>query len=121
LQGLFLQIDVTEIVVDKADKPNTLVDFFDAHSLTRERSAEINFLFEDADPSATGNQNCPVVERKGEFSDAAIGSRGLIDVGGELHSESLMRAVVVKLMNEGVEFSLSRKEVGAGWPGSFHF
>jgi hypothetical protein len=121
LQGLFVQIDVTEIIVDKADQPNTLVDFFDAHSLTRERGAEIDFLFEDADPSAACNQNGPIVERIGEFSDAAIWSRGrLIDVSGELHIESFMRAVVVKLMNEGVELGLLLKEVGTGRPGSLH-
>jgi hypothetical protein len=52
LQSLFLKIDVAEIVVHKTDKPNTVVDLSDAHGLTRERSAEINFLFENADPPA---------------------------------------------------------------------
>jgi len=47
----FLKIDVTEIVVHKAHQPNTVVDFHDNHGLTRKRSAEINFLFENADPS----------------------------------------------------------------------
>ncbi len=31
-----------------------------------------------------------------------------------------MRALVVKLVNEDVELGLLLKEVGAGWPGSFH-
>jgi hypothetical protein len=52
----------------KADQPDTLVDLFDAYRLTRERSAEIYFLFENADPSAAGKQNCAIVERIGEFS-----------------------------------------------------
>jgi hypothetical protein len=38
-----------------------------------ERGAEIDFLFEDADPSAVGNQSGPIVERTGEFPEAAIG------------------------------------------------
>jgi len=122
LQGFFLQIDVTEIIVHKADQPNTLVDFFDAHSLTRKRSAEIDLLFEDADPSAAGNQNGPIVERIGELSDAAVSSRGrLIDVGGKLHIESFMGALVVELMNEGIELGLLLKEVGSGGTGGFDF
>jgi len=82
--GFFPQIDVTEIIVHKADQPDTLVDLFDAYSLTCERSAEIYFLFENADPSAVGNQSCPIVERIGEFSDAPILPRGsLIDFDGD--------------------------------------
>jgi hypothetical protein len=117
LQSLLLKIDVTEIIVHKADQPNTVVDLFDAYSLTSERSAEIYFLFENADSSAVGDQNCPIVERIGEFSDAPIGPRGrFINVGGILHTESLMRALVVKLMNEGIELGLLLKEVGTGRP-----
>jgi hypothetical protein len=76
LQSLLLKIDVTKIIVHKTDKPNTFVDLFDAHGLARERGAKIDFLFENADPSAAGNKNCPIVERIGEFSDAAIWPRG---------------------------------------------
>ncbi len=122
MQSLLLKIDVTEIIVHKADQPNTVVDFFDAHSLTRERGTEIYFLFENADPSAAGDQNGPIVERIREFSDAALWSRGkLIDVGGELHIESFMGALVVELMNEGIELGLLLKEVGSGGTGGFHF
>ena len=97
MQSLLLKIDVTEIIVHEADQPDTLVDLFDAYSLTCERSAEIYFLFENADPSAVGNQSCPIVERIGEFSDAAILPRGsLIDFAGAPHSESLMWALVVE-------------------------
>ena len=81
MQSFLLQIDVTEIVVHKADQPNTVVDLFDTHGLTRERSAEIYFLFENADPPAVGNQSRPIVERIGEFSDAAVRAYGgLVDV-----------------------------------------
>ena len=122
MQGLLLQIDITEIVVHKANQPDTVVDLFDAHSLTSERGAEIDFLFVDADSSAVGNQSGPIVERVGELSDAAIGSRrGLIDVGGVLHIESFMGALVVEFMNEGIELGLLLKEVGTGGPGSFPF
>ena len=121
MQSLLLKIDVTEIIVHEADQPDTLVDLFDAYSLTCERSAEIYFLFENADPSAVGNQSCPIVERIGEFCDAAILPRGsLIDFAGALHIKSLMRALVVKLVNEGIELGLLLKEIGTSRPGSFH-
>jgi hypothetical protein len=42
--GFFLQIDVTEIIVHRADQPDALVDLFDAHGLTCERSAEVYFF-----------------------------------------------------------------------------
>ena len=54
MQSLLLQIDVAEIIVHKTVQPNTVVDLFDAHGLTRESGAEIDFLFENADPSAVG-------------------------------------------------------------------
>jgi len=122
LQGLLLQIDITEIIVHKADQPDTVVDLFDTHSLTCERGTEIDFLFVDADSSAAGDQSCPIVERIGEFSDAAIRPRRrYVDVGGVLHIESFMGALVVEFMNEGIELSLLLKEVGTGGPGSFDF
>jgi hypothetical protein len=80
--------------------------------LTCERGAEIDFLFVNADSSAAGDQSCAIVERIGEFSDAAIRARGrFVDVGGGLPVESFMGALVVELMNEGIELSLLLKEV----------
>jgi hypothetical protein len=85
------------------------------------RSAEIDFLFENADSSAAGDQNGPIVEGIGKLSDAAIGSRGrFVDVDGALHIESFMRTLVVELLNEGVELSLLLKEVGTCRPRSFY-
>jgi hypothetical protein len=40
--------------------------------LTRQRSAEIYFLFENADPSAVGDQSGAIVEGVRKFTDAAI-------------------------------------------------
>ena len=93
-------VEVSEIVVHKADQPDPIVDFFNTHRLTCERSAEIDFLFVNADSSATGDKSCPIVEGIGKLSDAAVRPRGgLVDVGGALHSESFMRALVVELAN----------------------
>jgi hypothetical protein len=45
--------------------------------LTCERSAEIDFLFVNADSSAAGDKSCPIVEGIGKLSDAAIADRAL--------------------------------------------
>jgi hypothetical protein len=90
--------------------------------LTCERGAEIDFLFVDADSSAAGDKSCPIVERIGEFSDAAIRPQGrCVDVGGTLHIQSFVWTLIVKFLNEGIELGLLPKEVGTGGPGRFHF
>jgi hypothetical protein len=82
LQGLLLPIDITEIIVHKADQPETVVDFFDAHRLTGERSAEIDFLAENTNSPAASDQRGSIVEGIREFSNAAIRAHGgLVDVG----------------------------------------
>jgi len=94
LQSLLPQIDITEIIVHKTNQPDTVVDLFDTHSLTCERGAEIDFLFEDADSSAAGDKNCPIVERLGEFSDAPILPRArLIDFAGVQSRRSVWRTL----------------------------
>jgi len=40
----FPQVDVAEIVIHKADQPNTFFDLLDPDRLTREDRAEINFF-----------------------------------------------------------------------------
>jgi hypothetical protein len=54
--------------------------------LTRESTAEIDFLFENADPSAIGDQSCPVVERIGELVVARCSS--VVVQGGGLASKT---------------------------------
>ena len=89
--------------------------------MTGQRSAEINFLFEDADSSAAGDQSCPVVERIGKLSDAAVRPRGrFVDIGGALHIKSFMRTLDVELLNEGVDLCFLLKEVGTWRPRSFY-
>jgi hypothetical protein len=76
LQSFLLKIDVTEIVVHKRHQPDAIVDLLDSDSLTRQRSAEIDFLSENANSPAAGNQHHAIVEGVREFSDAAIGPNG---------------------------------------------
>jgi alcohol dehydrogenase class IV len=67
LQSSFLQIDVAKIVIHKADQPNTFFDFFDAHSLTSEDRAEIDFFAVKTDTSAASDVDGFVVERIVQF------------------------------------------------------
>jgi hypothetical protein len=85
LQSFLLKIDVAEIIVHKADQPNTVVDLFDAHGLTGERGTEIYFLFEN-DPTAVGHQSCAIVERVG-----GIGSGIPSTLSQELPRESVAK------------------------------
>src|SRR5882762_5779301 len=72
LQSFFLQIDVAEIVLHKADQPNTFFDFFDPQGLSCEDRAEINFFAAQADASAVGDVNDAVEKRISKFWQAAI-------------------------------------------------
>ena len=67
MQSFFLQIDVAEIVIHKADQPSTFFDFFDPHRLPREDRAEINFFSVKTDPSAVGHVDGAVVKRIIQF------------------------------------------------------
>ncbi len=44
LQSFFLQIDVAEIALHKADQPNTFFDLLDTDSLTSKDRAEVDFF-----------------------------------------------------------------------------
>src|SRR5467141_5029745 len=78
LQSFFLQIDVAEIVLHKADQPNTFVDFFDPQGLPCKDRAEINFFAVQTDASAVGDVNDAVVKRISKFWQAAIAADGEI-------------------------------------------
>src|SRR5258707_3430907 len=67
LQSFFLQIDVAEIVLHKADQPNTFFDFCDPQGLSCEDRAEINFFAVQADASAVGDANEAVVKRISKY------------------------------------------------------
>ena len=103
-------------------EPYAIVNLLDADGLTGQRSAEINFLFENANFPAVSNQSGAIVEGVRKFTDAAIGPRGrFIDVGGALHFESFLRTFVVELANESVELGLLLQEVATGRACSFDF
>jgi hypothetical protein len=51
LQSFLVQVDITQIIIHKADEPDTAVDFLDANGLASERCAEIDLLARPYDPS----------------------------------------------------------------------
>ena len=63
MQSFFLQIDVAEIVIHKADQPNTFFDLLDPNRLPREDGAEINFLAVETNTPAVGDVNGAVMKR----------------------------------------------------------
>jgi hypothetical protein len=74
LQSSFLQIDVAEIVIHKADQPNPFFDFFQTDCLTSENRAEVNLFAVETDASAADDLDGLVVERIVQFGQATIGT-----------------------------------------------
>jgi hypothetical protein len=75
LQGLLLQVEVTEIVVHEACEPNSLVDLLDAELLTGEDGRDVDLLAMQAEASASRDENVAVVERIGQLGEAAVAAR----------------------------------------------
>jgi hypothetical protein len=63
LQGFFLQIDIPQITIHKADQSDIVVNFFDADRLSGEYLAEIDLFTPQTDSAATGDHDGLVVER----------------------------------------------------------
>jgi hypothetical protein len=61
LQGSLLQIDISQIIVDEGDDPNSLVDFSDAEPLSGQDGGNVDFLSVDADTAASGDEDIAVV------------------------------------------------------------
>ena len=62
MQGSLLQIDISQIIVDEADEPNSLVDLLDAEALSGQDSGDVDFLSVDADTATGGDEDVAVVE-----------------------------------------------------------
>jgi hypothetical protein len=57
LQGFLFQVDISQIIVDEADEPNSLVDLLDAEPLSGQDGGEVDFLSVDADTAAGGDED----------------------------------------------------------------
>ena len=57
-----LQIDIAQIIVHKTDQPNAFVDFLNAKGLPSKGCADVDLFAVDADSSAGGDEDRPVME-----------------------------------------------------------
>ena len=71
-----LQIDVPEIVLHKADQPNTFIDLLDTDSLTSKDRTEVDFFTVQTNAPTVGDVDHLVVERVVEFRQSAVGAGG---------------------------------------------
>jgi hypothetical protein len=51
-----LQIEVSQIIIHKADQPDIVMNFFDADRLNGEDGAEVDLFAAEADASANGRR-----------------------------------------------------------------
>jgi hypothetical protein len=72
LQGLLLQVEVTEIIVHEAGEPNAVVDLLDAEPLTGQHGGDVDPLAMQAEASAGGDDDVPIMEGIGQFRQAVI-------------------------------------------------
>jgi hypothetical protein len=70
LQGFLLQLEVSQIIVPKADEPNAVVDFLDAELLSGEHGREVDPLAMQTETSAGGHENLAIVEWIGQYGKA---------------------------------------------------
>src|SRR5262245_12394338 len=75
LQGLLLQVEVSEIVMHEADEPNAVVDFLDAELLAGQHGRDVDLLAMQAEPSAGRDDDIAVMEGIGQVRQAGIGAR----------------------------------------------
>jgi hypothetical protein len=74
LQSLFLQSDLAEIVIHKADQPNPFFDFLQTDRLTSENRAEVNLFAVETD--------APVHSSLSSLSDPHCGRKETEILGG---------------------------------------
>src|SRR3984957_15576828 len=70
-----LQIEVSQIIIHKAQQPDIVVDFFDADRLAGKDLAEINFLATQTDAPASGDHDRFIVEGIVAVRQAGVGAR----------------------------------------------
>ena len=68
-------IEEPQIVIHKADEPDSIADLLDAHVLASEDGAEIDLSASETDTAALGDGNGLVVERIVQFVESVIRAR----------------------------------------------
>src|SRR6266566_7896390 len=81
-----IEIEVSQIIIHKADQPNIVVNFFNADRLAGEDGAEVNLFVPQANATAVGDDNDLVVEGIVDVGQSPVrAGGGLIDLGRALH------------------------------------
>ena len=112
MQGFFLKIDISQIIIHKTYQPGAFLNLFEADGLAGEDGAEINLFPVQADASTEGDLDGVVVKRIGEIRQALIRACGrAVDFSRTLHTEPLMRTILVELLDEIVKLPLLLKTV----------
>src|SRR5262249_46878251 len=62
LQGLLLQVDIAQVIIHEADKPNALVDLLEAKRLTGKNHGDVDLLAVQADAPAGRDENVAIME-----------------------------------------------------------
>jgi hypothetical protein len=66
-------VDISQIIMHEAYKPNAVVDLLDSHSLTGEHGRYVDFFAVHADAAAGGDEGVAVVEGIFQLRQALIG------------------------------------------------
>ena len=72
MQGFLLQVEVSKIIVHEACEPNALVDLLDAEFLAGQHGRDVDPLAMQAEAAASGDDDVTIVERIGQFGQAAM-------------------------------------------------
>jgi hypothetical protein len=60
LQSFLLQVEVSEIIIHKADEPNALVDLLDAELLASQHDGDVDSLARQAEAATGGDENLAI-------------------------------------------------------------
>ena len=114
-------VKVTEAERAEVNPPDVVVDRFEAEVLASQDVGDIDPLRVPPDASVPAHESYLEVSGVLDFGET-IGegsSRRLVERGRRFLGESLMRALEVELVPEGVEASLLSRAVPGGRPGRF--
>jgi len=107
-----IEIEVTQIIIHKADEPDIVVNFFDADSLAGKDRAEVDFFVAETDAAAAGDHDGLVVEGVVDVRQSGVGTVGwLIDLRRTFHAQGFVRTFVVEDFGKAVEAGLLLKEI----------
>ena len=120
LESTGLDVKIAQIVLHKADEPNTVGDLLNTQKLAGKHGADVDFTTFVADTTAVRDQRCSVMKRIFEIPQAFVGPGGFfVELRWHLHVQRLVWPVLVVILDEVVEAGLLGQEVLGGGLGGF--